>query len=104
MIRVIGGKRYNTETATLVAEWENRYSRTDFQHEEADLYRAPNGGWFLRGSGGPMTRWAIPVGNNGWGGGGGIEALTEDEAFDWLERHEFTGALEKFFSDRLEDA
>ena len=73
MIRIIEGKRYNTDTAEEILALDNGgyYSRSDFRWEETSLYRTPKGVWFLAGRGGPMTRWAHAVGLNGQTGGEG---------------------------------
>jgi hypothetical protein len=86
MKRIINGKTYSTETAELVAEFDNGLPRSDFHCREESLYRTKKGALFLHGRGGGLTRWAGTYGNmRGWGES--IEALTESEALDWCERH-----------------
>lgn len=86
MQRIIDGKRYNTETATLVASESYGY-KGDFRYWDEDLYRTPRGRWFIWGEGGPMSRWARSTGQNSWCGGQGILALSEAEALAWCEQH-----------------
>jgi len=87
MKAVIDGKRYDTETATLIAHDAYGYPR-DFSHWEEGLYKTSKGSWFTAGSGGPMTRYAVDLGNNSRGGGSEIFALTEEEALAWCEQHD----------------
>ena len=51
MRAIIDGKRYDTETAKVVAEWANTYDRGDFHHYSEALYLTPKGAWFLHGEG-----------------------------------------------------
>jgi hypothetical protein len=87
MKRVIDGLRYDTKTATKVEAWSNDLPSSDFGSCEETLYRTKNGRYFIYGDGGAMTRWATPVGNNGWGGGSGIVPVAAAEALSWLEDH-----------------
>jgi hypothetical protein len=41
--KIIERKKYNTKTATLVAEWDNGRGRSDFNGVEENLYRSPKG-------------------------------------------------------------
>ncbi len=103
MKTVISGKRYNTETATLIAE--NGYShRGDFHAYHEGLYLTRRGNWFLAGSGGPMSKYAVATGQNEWSGGAKIIPLSPGEARDWLERSGETDTLEEHFGSELEDA
>ena len=105
MKRIIDGKRYNTETATEVADVSPRgFYRGDFRWEDTDLYRTKNGRWFLAGEGGPMSRWARSAGLNSYSGGEGIHVLDADEARALLEQHGETEEIEKYFSAVVEDA
>lgn len=103
-VRIINGKRYNTETAITVAGYDNGLGRSDFHYVYEDLYRTPKGAWFLVGEGGALTKYAQPCGNNATCGGSEWAVFDEDEAFEWLQRHGKTEALEKYFSARIEEA
>lgn len=103
MKKVIGGKIYDTDKATLVAEWDNGYYGNDFKRCEEALYRTKEGTWFVVGEGGPMSKYARAVGNM-TGGGEGLTPLTDEEAMGWLEDKGETDALEEYFADRLEEA
>ena len=103
MKAIIGGKRYNTETAIEVASRDNGLSYTDFRQLSESLYRTPRGSWFLAGSGGPLTPYAVSVGDMRTGGSA-IRPLTAEEARSWLESYDKHDALEEYFSDHIEDA
>lgn len=103
MRRVINGKVYDTGKAELIAEWDNGYYGNDFKRCEESLYRTPKGAWFVVGEGGPMSKYARPVGNM-TSGGDGLEPLTGDEAYQWLEDKRETELIEKCFPDRIEEA
>jgi len=103
MKKIIEGKRYDTETATQVAEYGNGLGEGDFSNYDETLYRTPRGNWFLSGEGGPMTKYSRPCGDM-TSGGDGIIPLSSNEARQWLESHDENDALEKYFSDALEDA
>jgi hypothetical protein len=104
MLKIIEGKRYNTETAAEIAKWSNGYGSSDFKYCWERLYRTPKGAWFLYGEGGAMSKYAEPCGNNGRCGGSNVTVLSPDEAQAWLEAHDEAEALEAHFADRLEDA
>lgn len=87
MKRIIGGKKYDTNTARQVGEWGNGYGYTDFQHAAETLYRKRTGEYFVHGSGGPMSRYAKPYPGGGWQGGDELVPLTYDQAREWAEEH-----------------
>lgn len=103
MRQIIQGKRYDTETATLVGEASHGYGG-DFSSWEAGLWRTPRGAFFLAGEGGPMTRWARSVDHSTTSGGRGIIPLSREEARGWAEDHLGTDVLEQFFPDMIRDA
>lgn len=103
--KIIDGKRYDTETAEQVASWSNGLSYSDFNHCEEDLYRTKRGNWFTCGSGGPRSSYCRPAGQDSWTGSSNIiRALSPAEAREWLENHNETDALERFFPEQIEDA
>ena len=104
MKKVVNGKRYDTETAALVAA--DSYSNYgDFEYWSEELYRTKRGNWFLCGEGGAMSRYSRSVGQNETGGGSAIIPLAEGEALAWLDDHtENSGAYEEYFINVLEDA
>ncbi len=86
MIKIINGKRYDTNTATLMGSDSYGYAR-DFNHWTEELYRKNSGEYFLYGEGGPMTKYASSGSNNSWGDGEKIIPLTPDAARAWAEEH-----------------
>jgi len=88
MKKVIDGKLYNTETATLLHEWNNGVRGNDFRGCEESLYITKKGTFFLAGSGGPMSKYAQALDQNSWGGSEGLEPLSTKEALDWAETHD----------------
>lgn len=105
MYKIINGKRYNTETATEIAHAGNNLGYSDFSHYEETLYRTSKGNWFLVGEGGALSKYAKPIAGGGWrGDSDAFRVLSETEAYDWLEKHEETEAIEKYFADSVEDA
>lgn len=83
--KIINGKLYNTETATLVGGWWNKYPTNDFKYCEEKLYRKHTGEYFLYGEGGPLSKYKESCGNNSWGYGYEITPLSEKEAKQWAE-------------------
>ena len=104
MKSIIDLKRYDTETAALVAEWSNGGSQKDFYHCSEDLYRTKNGAWFLHGEGGALSKYAEACeAGRGMRGGSQITPFTEEEAAAWLAKHDVV-AFERYFAQRAADA
>jgi len=86
---IINGLRYDTQKATLLGEGSAGGSHSDFRHWSAGLYKTPRSGkFFLAGDGGPMTRWARDVGNNGRTGGSAIRWLRLRRFESYLPHHQ----------------
>ena len=104
MKAIIDGLRYDTDKAEHIASDSYSYP-SDFNHWQEDLYRTPNGRWFLVGSGGPNTKYAVSVGNGSRSGSSNnIIPLTKQEAYDWLEQANKTVQLEEYFAEKIQDA
>ena len=105
MKSIIHGLRYDTDKAVLIG-WDGyNGNRTDFEWWEAGLYKTPRSGrYFLAGKGGPMTRWAQPVGTNGYTGGSGIVPMTAEEAREWAEQYLDAAEIEAGFAATIADA
>jgi hypothetical protein len=84
MKKVIGGVRYDTETAVQVASWSHGYPG-DFNRCGEILYRTKAGRYFVHGEGGANTVWRTVISDREWCSGEGIEAKTPEEALAWLE-------------------
>lgn len=96
MKAIIDGKRYDTETATVIAEWSNGYLYSDFAYCAETLYRTKKGTWFLNGEGGAHSRYGRSVGDRICGGSR-IVPLSDAEAREWLESHRETAAIDAHF-------
>ena len=85
MIKVIGGKQYNRDTAKRLGKcYGGSEHNNDFGYWEESLYRTKSGNYFLHGYGGPLTRYATVRGNNsGWGEQ--IIPMTYEQSVKWAE-------------------
>jgi hypothetical protein len=105
MKKIINGVRYDSDKATLVGEYATNLGRNDFRDWEAALYVSPKSRrFFLVGEGGPMTRFAKPVGSNGMTGSEDLIPMDRDEALAWAEQFLDTEAIEQHFADHVVDA
>lgn len=104
MQKLVEGKLYDTEKAEKIAEEWNGLGNTDFRNCSEILYKTTNGAYFLYGEGGPLTRYAVPVGSNGHGAGEDIEPMTEGEAFDWLQTTGHIKEAQEEFPDMIQEA
>lgn len=84
---IINGKTYNTQTATLLAEYDNGGGFGDFHALDEGLYLTKNGTYFLAGSGGAMTKYCRSCGHNSTCGGSGITPISIEEAKAWMESY-----------------
>lgn len=103
MKKIINGKRYNTDTAAVIAEYWNGLTLSDFRYCDEALYRTKAGAFFVHGKGGALSRWAVPVGTSGRQGGNDIQVVTDDEAREWLESHDRIEQLEELFGSQIID-
>ena len=103
MMRIINGKRYNTDTAERLASWQNMEDSSNFRYENYGVYRTEKGAFFLCYIGGPMSSRGRKEGNE-YHADAGIQPVTPDEARVHLERCGMNGAaaIEKYFP--VEDA
>lgn len=85
MKKIINGRRYDTDTAQKVAEWDCGRARNDFSYVEETLYQKRTGEFFLYGIGGPATWCAYACPTGGYDGGEKIKPFTEEEAREWCE-------------------
>ena len=104
MIRIIGGRRYNTNTAHTVGEWDNGCFRSDFYFCAGELFRTKKGDYFLHGQGGAMSCYGEPTSDNMMGPGECITPMTHAEALSWAEGHLPADVVEAEFGDHIVDA
>lgn len=86
MKKIIGGKRYDTETAKLIGTGDNGYPCNDFHWFEESLYLKRTGEFFLHGEGGPLSKYVRSVGNTSYGDEK-LVPITRDEAKEWVEKY-----------------
>jgi len=92
MIKIIDQIRYNTDTANVVAEFTPRQVLDKINQT---LYVTEKGAWFLVENGRDVfLKEQTSV----------FTAMSSDQAYEWLESHDFIVAIEKYFSDRIQDA
>jgi len=103
MVKVIDGKRYNTDTATEIFHYWNGLSSQDFRNVSEGLYVTKKGSYFLYGSGGPMSKYAVSN-ENTTSGSSDIIPLSKKDAFKWCEKYADREAIETHFADMIEDA
>lgn len=101
MEKIINGKRYNTETAELIAERTNNLRSFDYIHEE--LYRKRTGEFFISGEGGARSKYARRIEQNTWSDGWALVPITDEEAKTWLEEHSDAETYERCFAVDEED-
>jgi hypothetical protein len=84
MKKIINGKRYDTDTAKVIAEHEEGYVG-DLEYYRETLHRKRSGEYFLHGFGHAASRYAENLGEGRWGAGECITPLSYDEARKWAE-------------------
>ena len=103
MKKIINGKVYDTNTATKVGEWDDGKWDDRLHHCMEDLYRKRTGEFFLHGSGGASTKYAVPTGGSNWSSGENIFPLTYEAAQKWAEEHLDGDKYEAIFGEVVED-
>ena len=86
MKKIINGKKYDTETANIIAG-SSHGCASDINFWSETLYRKTNGEYFLYGEGGPASKYREYSASNSFRGGENITPLTEYEAKSWAERN-----------------
>ena len=102
MKKTIEGKRYDTDTAECIAKF-SKGNYNDFHHVCEQLYQTKKGEWFIHGEGGAMSGYAESDGNLS-SGGEAIFTVTEEEAFEWLQKHDHNDAIDTHFADWITEA
>ena len=98
MKRIINGKRYDTETATLMGDAGHSYP-SDFEYWREELYRKKTGEFFIHGIGGAMSKYSRSVDCNTFTGGEEIIPLTTKEAQKWVEKYLSAEEYEQIFGE-----
>ena len=102
MKKIINGKRYDTDTATLIGSAGYGYPG-DFDYWEENLYCKKTGEFFIHGEGGAMSKYSRKTGNNEWSGGEEIIPISLDEAKEWGEKYLDADEYEQVFGKIEED-
>ena len=97
MKKIINGKKYDTDTAKKIATHSRCHG--DFSDYSETLYLKKTGEFFLYGSGGPMSKYATPAGQNSWSGGSEIIPLSKEKAQKWAEKHLGVDEYETLFGE-----
>lgn len=92
--KIIDGRKYDTDTATFLAEYDGGDSFSRF-HDE--LYQKRTGEFFLYGHGGPASKYGRKADINSWDGGDGFFPLSFDAARKWAEEYLSSEEYEKIF-------
>jgi hypothetical protein len=95
MKRILDGKIYDTETATLRADIsgnDGALPSNEFEWQHTGLYVSPRGTYFIAGRGGARSRWAKPMGL-GTGPGEGLIIISDAEARNLFEKF---GDMDKY--------
>ena len=98
MKKIIGGSRYNTETAQRLGTHETGLPG-DINHRGQDLYRTKAGKYFIHNYGN-----GFPLPDGFWGWGEEITPITEDAARQWAEQYLDGDAYKAAFGEVVEDA
>lgn len=83
MIKVLKGKKYDTETAKYLLGTTNGYGCGDIYYVSEDLYLKKTGEYFLYGRGGAYSKYNEQCGD-GVCGGSQIVPLSIGEAKQWV--------------------
>lgn len=102
MKKIIGGKRYNTETAKYIGSGFANCGVTDFKYFEEDLYQKKTGEFFLHGKGGPASKYAKEFDGSMWGDEK-IIPISLEEARAWGEKYLSTDEYEEVFEVEEEE-
>ena len=102
MKKIIKGKKYDTDTAELVGEYQYSYPR-DFNYCREELYRKRTGEFFLYGTGGPLSKYREATGQNEWSGSEVIAPLDLVDAKDWVEENCNADKYEELFGTVEDD-
>lgn len=103
MKKIINNKRYDTDTAKKVAEYDSDVARSDFNFYHEDLYQKRTGEFFLYGQGNAASKYAERAFPDGWQSGEKIVPLTVGEAREWAERTQDADTYESIFGVVDED-
>lgn len=98
MKKIINGKKYDTDTAECLANYEmGGVCCNDVHYVNEALYRKATGEYFLVGEGGAYSCYGSPAVGGGCVAGEAIRPLSLTEAKAWAEIHMSADAYEAAF-------
>ena len=103
MTKFINGKRYRTGNGEMIYCHSNCLPDNDDNRLTEVLYVTKKGNYFIYGTGGAKTKYAVSHGETS-SGSEDIIPLTKDEAFRWLAELNRNEEIELFFWELIEDA
>lgn len=98
MQKIIEGKKYDTETATLIATYEYSNQR-DFNYCFEELFQTKKGVFFMYGEGGPLSKYAEEIGNNSVSGSCEMYLVSEEEAKEFAMANLDAEDFEEIFGE-----
>ena len=98
MKQIIRGKKYNTETAKFICEYENTWNRTDFTWYKKELYLKNTGEFFFYIEGGPASPYARMV-PGGSCGNSFIKPAYVEDAKEFIEKNGSVELYEELFGE-----
>ncbi|MCK6574668.1 hypothetical protein L6V77_26645 [Myxococcota bacterium] len=98
MRQVINRKVFDTETATMIDEWSNGFTSSDFHYVWEGLFQTKAGAFFVAWKGGPMSEYSVKKGNE-FSGSRGIKLVDRDGAYQWCEDRTRFEVIERHFAD-----
>lgn len=103
MKKLIDGKLYNTETATIIGEHINWHG--SFMDVVETLYRTQKGAWFLHGKRSTNSIIGDQINVEGLKTNGeNIIVFDEQAAYNWLKEHDLVNEIEVHFPNMIEEA
>lgn len=102
MKKIINGRRYDTETAQQVAEYQHSYP-SEFDYYVETLYRKKGGEFFLHGYGHAASPYCEWVDSSTRSAGERLMPMSYSEAQEWAEKHLDADEYEAIFGEVEED-
>jgi hypothetical protein len=100
---ICDGKRYDTDRAEELA-CASFAAKDDPAHWEECLFRTERGAFFLAATGGPESKYGVPVDMQRFGPGERIVPLEPDKALRWAEQNAPMDVIERAFASIIQDA
>ena len=102
MKKVIKGKKYDTETATVLGCF-HKGAKGELNYIREELFKKKTGEYFLYCKGGASTKYSVLVQNNTWSGSEKIIPLEFSDAQAWAEQNLKDDEYKSIFGEVTED-